>query len=164
LIRPCVWEFVPWLKTLQMLPRDGQSVAKDLKEDYDDVFADVARTIGHKIQDPTFAPKPLPSKYHPPENCDLTRMPVTGAELFGRAKELEILDTAWESNQTRVISFVAWGGVGKSTLINKWLESMQTDNFKGARRVYAWSFYSQGTGERVTSADQFIFCSPEMVW
>ncbi len=25
-----------------------------------------------------------------------------------------------------------------------------------ARRVYAWSFYSQGTGERVTSADLFI--------
>jgi tetratricopeptide (TPR) repeat protein len=33
---------------------------------------------------------------------------------------------------------------------------MQADNCRGARRVYAWSFYSQGTGERVTSADQFI--------
>lgn len=159
LIRPCLWKAFPWLKSLQMLPRDGKSVAKHFKDDYDDVFNDVAETIYDQLQDPTFAPKPLPSKYHPPEKCDLTRMPVTGAELFGRAKELEILDTAWESNQTRVISFVAWGGVGKSTLINKWLESMQVDNFKGTRRVYAWSFYSQGTGERVTSADQFIFAA-----
>jgi tetratricopeptide (TPR) repeat protein len=55
-----------------------------------------------------------------------------------------------------VISFVAWGGVGKSTLINKWREQLASDNYRGARRVYAWSFYSQGTGERVTSADIFI--------
>ena len=33
---------------------------------------------------------------------------------------------------------------------------MARDNYRGAYRVYAWSFYSQGTGERVTSADQFI--------
>ncbi len=47
-------------------------------------------------------------------------------------------------------------GVGKSTLINKWIESMKADNFRGANRVYGWSFYSQGTGEKVTSADLFI--------
>ena len=46
--------------------------------------------------------------------------------------------------------------MGKSTLVNKWLERMEADNYRGARRVYAWSFYSQGTGERVTSADLFI--------
>jgi tetratricopeptide (TPR) repeat protein len=81
---------------------------------------------------------------------------MTGAELFGRQKELELLDVAWASGCTNVVSLVAWGGVGKSTLVNKWLERMQGDNYRGARRVYAWSFYSQGTGERVTSADLFI--------
>ncbi|MCP4693741.1 MAG: NACHT domain-containing protein, partial [Desulfobacterales bacterium] len=71
-------------------------------------------------------------------------------------KELELLDSAWKSDETHVVSLVAWGGVGKSTLVNKWLEKMGEDNFRGARAVFAWSFYSQGTGERVTSADQFI--------
>jgi tetratricopeptide (TPR) repeat protein len=83
-------------------------------------------------------------------------MPATGAELFGRQKELKLLDEAWEDPGLNVVSLVAWGGVGKTTLINKWLERMAADNYRGAWRVYAWSFYSQGTGDRVTSADLFI--------
>jgi tetratricopeptide (TPR) repeat protein len=67
-----------------------------------------------------------------------------------------MLDKAWESDHTHIVSFVAWGGVGKSTLVNKWLERMEADNYRGASRVFAWSFYSQGTGEKVTSADLFI--------
>ena len=67
-----------------------------------------------------------------------------------------MLDEAWDSGKTNVISFVAWGGVGKSTLINRWLEFMKTENYRGATRVFGWSFYSQGTGEKVASADQFI--------
>ena len=33
---------------------------------------------------------------------------------------------------------------------------MAADNYRGAERVFGWSFYSQGTGERVTSADEFF--------
>ena len=40
--------------------------------------------------------------------------------------------------------------------MNKWCEYLAADNYRGARRVFAWSFYSQGTNERVTSADAFI--------
>ena len=29
LLRPCPWKAVPWLKAIQMLPRDGKSVSKD---------------------------------------------------------------------------------------------------------------------------------------
>ncbi|MBU2623206.1 MAG: TIR domain-containing protein [Proteobacteria bacterium] len=90
------------------------------------------------------------------ENIDITRLPRTGYELFGRQKELKILNDAWDSADTNVLSFVAYGGTGKSTLINKWIERMRWDNYRGAERVYSWSFYSQGTGERVTSADMFI--------
>ena len=90
-------------------------------------------------------------------------MPVTGAELFGRQKDLEILNESWDSDSTHVVSLVAWGGVGKSTLVNKWLERMEADNYRGARRVYAWSFYSQGTGERVTSGRPLHRRGPGMV-
>lgn len=81
---------------------------------------------------------------------------MTGSELFGRRKELKLLDEAWESEKTNLASLVAWGGVGKSTLVNKWLEGLKADNWRGAGRVLGWTFHSQGTGERVASADQFI--------
>ena len=98
-------------------------------------------------------------KTYPPleaHHIDINRLPQTGFELFGRHKELTLLTEAWESGATNIVSFVAYGGVGKSTLVNKWVEKMRWDNYRGAEKVYAWSFYSQGTKEQVTSADMFI--------
>ena len=157
LLRPCLWKAVPWLTPIQMLPRDGKCVSSDFKDDWDVPFTEVAGCIFEILEDPGYQPPaPPPPRWSPPEKVDIGRLPVTGAELFGRQRELERLDEAWESDQTHIVSLVAWGGVGKSTLVNKWLERLQADNYRGARRVYAWSFYSQGTGERVSSADLFI--------
>ncbi len=91
-----------------------------------------------------------------PEHIDIDRLPQTGYELFGRQQEIMLLDNAWESDSTHVVSFVAYGGMGKSTLVNKWLERLRWDNYRGAQKVFGWSFYSQGTNEQVTSADAFI--------
>lgn len=85
-----------------------------------------------------------------------SRLPVTGRDLFGRDRELKLLDDAWNNRDINIISLVSWGGVGKSALINHWLGRMARDNYRGAERVYAWSFYSQGTTDRAASADQFI--------
>ncbi len=157
LVRPCLWETVEWLKKTQMLPRDGKSVLEHFKGSEDIVFRDVGKRVLQIVDGLGYVPPaPPPPKWSPPERIDITRLPVTGAELFGRTKELALLDDAWESKDTNVISFVAWGGIGKSTLVNRWLERLEADNYRGARRVYGWSFYSQGTGERVTSADLFI--------
>jgi tetratricopeptide (TPR) repeat protein len=157
LVRPCAWKTALWLEKTQMLPRDGKSVTKDFKGNEDEVFALVAEIIFDKLNNPNYQPPaPPPPQWSPPERIEISRLPVTGAELFGRQKELALLDEAWVNDSTNIVSLVAWGGVGKSTLVNKWLERMAGDNYRGARRVYAWSFYSQGTGERVTSADQFI--------
>ena len=52
---------------------------------------------------------------------------------------------------------MAFGGVGKTALVNAWLGRMREDGFRGARRVYSWSFYSQGTSEdRQASGDEFL--------
>jgi len=162
LVKPCLWEAVPWLSAIQMLPRDGKSVSEDFQGKEDDIFREVAATIHKKINDPNYRPPaPPPPQWDPPEKIDITRLPLTGAELFGRDNDLQQLDEIWESQNVNVISLVAWGGVGKSTLVNKWLERLGADNYRGARRVYGWSFYSQGTGERVTSADQFIAAALE---
>ncbi|HKG13704.1 MAG TPA: TIR domain-containing protein [Pyrinomonadaceae bacterium] len=157
LLRPCPWQAFEWLSKIQMLPRDGKSVAVDFRGIEDAVFAEVANLVLSIFEDPAYEPPAPPPPVWPlPEKADTTRMPRTGAELFGRRAELQMLDGAWESEGTNIVSLVAWGGVGKSTLVNKWLERSEADNYRGARRVYAWSFYSQGTNERVTSADLFI--------
>ncbi len=171
LLRPCAWQTLSWLKALQMLPRDGKSVAHDFKDDWDTPFAELAGYVFDSL--PTKAlsrPKRLRVFYDggapydarergsilPDDRIDIERLPVTGAELFGRQAELALLDEAWEADKTNVLSLVAWGGVGKSTLVSKWLEALRADNWRGAGRVLGWSFYSQGTGERASSADPFI--------
>jgi tetratricopeptide (TPR) repeat protein len=157
LIRPCAWTAIEWLKAIQMLPRDGKAVARDFRDDWDTPFTQVAERILAIPEEPIgMREVTLEPRWSPPEKVDVDRLPVTGAELFGRQNELKTLDEAWESGKTNVISFVAWGGVGKSTLINKWREGLAAEDYRGAKRVFAWSFYSQGTGDRVTSADIFI--------
>ncbi len=171
LIKPCVWELHEWISETQMLPRDGKAVSPDFKDREDVVFVEVARTINRRL----FHPPQIHSnrERRPDEQArkpieiigwetldivklDITRLPVTGSELFGRRDELRMLDNAWDSAAINVVSFVAWGGVGKSTLVNKWLERLAEENYRGAQRVFAWSFHSQGASESATSADLFI--------
>jgi hypothetical protein len=83
-------------------------------------------------------------------------MPGTRGHLFGRKSELALLDQAWDDPDTHILSLVAWGGVGKSALLNAWLARMAKDNYRGAETVFIWSFYTQGTSQRVVSADLFI--------
>ena len=97
------------------------------------------------------------------ERIDLKRLPETGSALFGRDEELALLDQAWTSRDqastapVRILAFTAHGGVGKSTLVNYWLAEMARDHYRGATRVFGWSFYSQGVREEtVGSADTFI--------
>ena len=145
-----------------MIPEDGKSIIKDFQDKWSVPFAKVSDLIFKKISDPSYSLPAATIKWTAPEKIDIGRLPETGATLFGREKELTQLDEAWASADTNIISFIAWGGVGKSTLINKWLEYMEADNYKEAERVFAWSFYSQGTSEQVSSADTFI--SEALTW
>ena len=88
----------------------------------------------------------------------LTRGPGLRAEkLIGREQELALLDLAFAQPHTAIVSLVAWGGVGKTMLVQHWLQRLQREGWFGARRVYAWSFYSQGTKEdRQASEDTFL--------
>lgn len=105
-------------------------------------------------------PAPTQTGRNAPEphslEVSIAQLPVTGKNLFGRAKEIERLDLAWADPSTHVLSVVAWGGVGKSALVNHWLASMLRNDYRGAERVFGWSFYSQGSRETAASADNFI--------
>lgn len=78
--------------------------------------------------------------------------------LFGRELWLNALDAAWANPDLNVYTLVAWGGVGKTSLVAHWVsERLAAKGWPGVERYFDWSFYSQGTGEsRQTSADLFI--------
>ena len=78
--------------------------------------------------------------------------------LFGRDQWLDALDAAWANPKLNVYTLVAWGGVGKTSLVAHWVsQRMAAKGWPGVERYFDWSFYSQGTGEsRQTSSDLFI--------
>ena len=165
LLSECVWEAHRWLKETQMLPGEGQSVRTHFPHNPAAVFVRAAKRIYDKLNDRSYLPPTPPPVWLPlpTDLIDLARLPETGAALFGREQELELLDETWASvekadiHRTRILAFTAHGGVGKSTLINHWLTEMGRDNYRGATRVFGWSFFSQGVrDETAASADSFI--------
>jgi hypothetical protein len=97
------------------------------------------------------APSAQPGYVH------VTGLPETAYEhLVGREAELTRLDNAWTDPKINILSLAAEGGAGKSALVNEWLTRLRTDDYRGAEAVLGWSFYSQGTKERATSADAFL--------
>jgi hypothetical protein len=91
-----------------------------------------------------------------PKKISIARLPVTGSDLFGREEDIAFLDDAWANKDANVVTIVAWGGVGKSTLVNHWLRRMAAEQYRSAQLVFGWSFYRQGTSGGTSSADEFI--------
>jgi hypothetical protein len=83
-------------------------------------------------------------------------LPITGSDLFGRQEDIAFLDDAWAKQQVNVVTIAAWGGVGKSTLVNHWLRRMAAEHYRSAQLVLGWSFYRQGTSGQTSSADEFL--------
>jgi hypothetical protein len=85
------------------------------------------------------------------------------AQLIGREAETKLLNEAWakaQNNETKrphVLTFVALGGEGKTSLVAKWAADLAHQNWPGCDAVFAWSFYSQGTREEAqSSSDVFL--------
>jgi predicted ATPase len=97
-----------------------------------------------------------------PEKISVSRLPITGSDVFGREEDIAFLDRAWANKEVNVVTIVAWGGVGKSTLINHWLRRMATDHYRSAELIFGWSFYRQGTSGGTSSADEFLDAA--LIW
>jgi nucleoside phosphorylase len=86
------------------------------------------------------------------------------AELIGRDDELKLIRDAWmkavrsEAGRPNVLTFVALGGEGKTSLVAKWVvDEMIAKGWPGCDAAFAWSFYSQGTREQLAaSSDLFL--------
>lgn len=86
-----------------------------------------------------------------------TRLHHGADHLFGREEELAALDQIWDDPSKHVLTIVAFGGVGKTSLIFEWMARQAAKDWTSFERVFDWSFYSQGTSEqRAASADTFI--------
>ncbi|MCP3963372.1 MAG: TIR domain-containing protein [bacterium] len=80
-----------------------------------------------------------------------TRLTHVAETLFGRDDELARLDAAWADAGTNVVTLVAWGGVGKTSLVAKWAAGLAKREYDGAD-YFDWSFYSQGTGDHLRAS------------
>jgi serine/threonine protein kinase/tetratricopeptide (TPR) repeat protein len=91
-----------------------------------------------------------------PEKISVSRLPITGSDVFGREEDISFLDRAWANKEVNVVTIVAWAGVGKSTLVNHWLRRMAAEKYRSAELVFGWSFYRQGSSGDTSSADEFL--------
>jgi hypothetical protein len=146
IVKPCAWQQVKWLRPIQARPKDGRLLSGGNEHQIDTDLAaisdEVAKMVGAAGSTASSGGVALG-----PDKISLAKLPSTSPDLFGREKELEALDEAWSNPNINVVSLVAWGGVGKTALVNKWLSQMGKDNYRGAERVFGWSFYSQGAAE-----------------
>ena len=91
-----------------------------------------------------------------PKKISVARLPVTGRDVFGREEDIAFLDAAWANSEVNVVTIVAWGGVGKSTLVNHWLRRIGPDHYRSAELIFGWCFYRQGIGGDTSTADEFL--------
>jgi tetratricopeptide (TPR) repeat protein len=156
IVSSCPWKKVEWLNRMQVRPKDGKPLASYSGDRRAKALSDIATEVYDQLAPANKTPDQPKHGSSSSQSISISRLPVTGRDLFGREKQLQMLDDAWADQKTHIFSLVAWGGVGKSALVNHWLGRMASDDYRGAERVYAWSFYSQGTTDRAVSADQFI--------
>src|SRR6185503_1659931 len=89
-----------------------------------------------------------------------TRLRHTAEVLIGRDEELTMLDFAWNDSHKNVVVVRGKGGEGKTSLVASWTAELAMKDWRGAERVFDWSFYSQGTKDQGTaSAETFIIAA-----
>jgi hypothetical protein len=128
--------------------------------------ADVEAAARREIETgrPASLRDPAPPRY------DISRiLKYAPAELIGREDEMHLLNAAWSGNpqspignqkspcRPHVLTFVALGGEGKTSLVAKWTAELAAQEWPGCDGAFAWSFYSQGTSEQhAASSDLFL--------
>lgn len=84
------------------------------------------------------------------------RLPEFDIPLHGRETELARLDAAWDDEHTRILTVVAWGGLGKTSLVAHWRDRLREDPARAPAVIYEWSFHKQGDTDEAASADDFF--------
>jgi hypothetical protein len=148
------------VKDKNLRPRDAKpfsaySPSHDRLQHMSDAADEIAELAERIVEQKRAVQPSVPRARFP--FAHISGLPETAYErLVGREAELERLDDAWTDSKTNILCLVAEGGAGKSALVNEWLKRIQADNYRGAKAVLGWSFYSQGSKERATTAEPFL--------
>ncbi|MEM8964122.1 MAG: toll/interleukin-1 receptor domain-containing protein, partial [Acidobacteriota bacterium] len=112
LVRPCAWQAVPWLASIQMRPADGQALSTFDEAGIDQHLADLALELRDLLSARPVVDTP-PGTVNPTsvvgQRIAPSRLPRTTGQLFGREGELAELDAMWADGGTNVLTVVAWG-------------------------------------------------------
>ncbi len=152
-----------WLNQPNRRPKDGKALSELQDPERDREMAVIAEQIDGILESiasrkgPLELPAAIGSLPSFPSIVDYGRLPEAPYKvLVGRDAELKRLDEAWADHKANVISLVARGGAGKTSLVIEWLVRLRNDSYRNANAVLCWSFYSQGTKEHTTSAEGFL--------
>ena len=176
LISHCEWQSL-YSQGCLVLPESGDPISG--KRTRDKAWTEVIRSIRVRLLDGHLSPFSsakqsapasslrLPSaqiKYNKSVNAScnafllrlvLNDIPGSSDIVFGREDDIAWIDAAYENrNKVAIVALVAFGGVGKSTLVKNWLKTRFNDNSEV--RFLGCSFYSQGTRDHAATSDQFI--------
>ena len=155
-----------WLDRPNRRPPDGKALSELADPARDREMAEIAKQIDEIVTEAAsrrgIVKTPTPSRTRPltftfPSIVDFGRLPETPYKaLVGRDDELKRLDDAWNDDKTNIMSLIARGGAGKTSLVVEWLRRVREDGYRGADAVLGWSFFSQGTKEHAASGEGFI--------
>lgn len=154
------------LKSLQIA--EAKAVDADqkfkLQQDIKEAEASIRKLEADSSTAATAGPK------LPQFRADISRIDkYAPAELIGRKAETQLLDAVWdkavrgETKRPRILTFVALGGEGKTSLVAKWAADLAHQDWPGCDAVFAWSFYSQGTREQ-TAASSELFLNDALIF
>jgi hypothetical protein len=135
----------------------------------------IKRTLGAKvILPPRDTPAPVVAEPLPARPV-LTTFPIRAAqpadisridryapkELIGREAEMKFIEEAWAKAvageaHPPVLTFVAFGGEGKTALVAKWAVGMAEKDWPDCEAAFAWSFYSQGSSETQAASSDLL--------
>jgi hypothetical protein len=158
----CDWKSLDWIRATQ-IPNESNPLSELSKLQIDHIFRTLATDIAERLSQMALAEAVKHISPTSRTRVYLDKFPLTSGgslhqeKLIGREQELALLDLAFTQPNTAIVSLVAWGGVGKTMLVQNWLRRLQREAWFGAEYVYAWSFFSQGIAEdRLVSEDMFL--------
>jgi len=93
-------------------------------------------------------------------NVSTYHLPVTGFSLIGRDEELELLSDSLSSDAIAIVDICGFAGMGKTCLVNRWLQGLINAGADIVENIFGWSFSRQGSDGVKVSSDSFL----EAIW
>ncbi|MEV4295959.1 trypsin-like peptidase domain-containing protein [Microbispora rosea] len=103
-----------------------------------------------------FRVRPEPEPVRPAPRWWREELQLTEGRVLGRKKELSELSAAWHDRDSHILVLEAWTGVGKTALVNEWLDRLRDDPLPRLERVIGWSFNNRLLDEATVGGSEFV--------